>query len=108
MGSRMVSRLLDKGHTVTGFNRTKSKAQSLIDEGMRWADSPRAVVEAADVTLSMLTNSAAVEEVAAGPNGVVAGIPAGKVYVDMSTVAPAVSRAIAARVREKGGEDSLA
>lgn len=104
MGSRMVSRLLDKGHTVTGYNRTKSKAQSLIEKGMRWADSPRAVVEAADVTLSMLTNSAALEEVAAGPNGVVAGITAGKVYVDMSTVAPAVSRALAARVREKGGD----
>ena len=104
MGSRMVSRLLDKGHTVTGYNRTKSKAQSLIDKGMRWADSPRAVVEAAEVTLSMLTNSAALEEVAAGPNGVVAGIAAGKVYVDMSTVAPAVSRTLAARVREKGGD----
>jgi len=104
MGSRMVSRLLEKGHTVTGYNRTQSKAQWLIDKGMRWADSPRAVIEAADVTLSMLTNSAALEEVAAGPNGVVAGMAAGKVYIDMSTVAPAVSRAIAARIHEKGGD----
>ena len=104
MGSRMVSRLLDKGHTVTGYNRTKGKAQWLIEKGMRWADSPRAVVEAADVTLSMLTNSAALEEVAGGPNGVLAGIRAGKIFVDMSTVSPAVSRALAARVREKGGD----
>src|SRR5579872_2677125 len=101
MGSRMVSRLLEKGHTVTGYNRTRAKAQWLIDKGMRWADSPRAVCEAADVTLSMLTNSAALEEVAAGPNGVVAGMRAGKVYVDMSTVAPATSRALAGRIRER-------
>lgn len=104
MGSRMVSRLLDKGHTVTGYNRTRSKAQSLIEKGMRWAESPRAVCESADVTLSMLTNSAALEEVAAGPNGVVAGMSAGKIFVDMSTVAPATSRALATRIREKGGD----
>ena len=59
MGSEMVVRLLDKGHTVTGYNRTKSKAQRLIDRGMKWADSPRAVCAAADVTFSMVTNSAA-------------------------------------------------
>ena len=104
MGSRMVSRLLEKGHTVTGYNRTRAKAQWLIDKGMRWGDSPRAVIEAADVTLSMLTNSEALEEVAAGPNGLVAGMRTGKVFVDMSTVAPAVSRALAARVRERGGD----
>jgi len=104
MGGRMVARLLEKGHTVTGFNRTKAKAQWLIDRGMRWADSPRAVIEAADVTLSMLTNSTALEEVATGPNGVVAGMRSGKVFVDMSTVAPAVSRALAAKIREKGGD----
>ena len=104
MGSRMASRLLDKGHTVTGYNRTRAKAQWLIDKGMRWAESPRAVCERADITLSMLTNSAALEEVAAGPNGVIAGMNAGKIYVDMSTVSPAVSRALAARVREKGGD----
>ena len=66
MGSRMVNRLLDKGHTVTGYNRTRSKAQWLIDRGMKWADSPRAVAAAADVTLSMVTNSAALQEIADG------------------------------------------
>ena len=58
MGGRMVARLLEKGHSVTGYNRTKSKAQWLLDKGMKWADSPRAVTEASDVTLSMVTNSA--------------------------------------------------
>ena len=104
MGSRMVNRLLDKGHTVTGYNRTRSKAQWLIDRGMRWADSPREVVEAAGVTFSMLTDSAALEEVVAGPGGVLAGIAPGKIFIDMSTVSPAISRELADRVRAKGGE----
>ena len=104
MGSRMVSRLLDKGHTVSGYNRTRSKAQWLTEKGMRWADTPRAACEVAEVTFSMLTNSAALEEAAAGPNGIVAGMSAGKVYVDMSTVAPAVSRALAEQIRKKGGD----
>ena len=104
MGSRMVNRLLDKGHTVTGYNRTRSKAQLLIDRGMRWADSPREVVEAAGITFSMLTDSAALEEVVAGPGGVLAGIAPGKIFIDMSTVSPAISRELADRVRAKGGE----
>jgi 3-hydroxyisobutyrate dehydrogenase len=103
MGSRMVNRLLEKGHTVTGYNRTKSKAQWLIDKGMKWADSPKAVCASADVILSMITNSAALDEITNGPNGVLAGIGAGKVWVDMSTVGPELSRTIAARVKEKGG-----
>src|SRR5512135_3585976 len=104
MGGDMVARLLDKGHTVTGYNRTQSKAQRLIDRGMKWADSPRAVCAAADVTLSMVTNSAALAQVFDGPDGMLAGLSAGKALVDMSTVSPAVSRALAARVREKGAD----
>jgi 3-hydroxyisobutyrate dehydrogenase-like beta-hydroxyacid dehydrogenase len=104
MGSRMADRLLDKGHTVTGYNRTKSKGQWLIDKGMKWADSPRAVAAATDVVLSMVTHSAALEDIANGPNGVLAGLSAGKVWVEMSTVSPAVSRTLAGRVREKGAD----
>src|SRR5512138_444844 len=102
MGGDMVARLLDKGHTVTGYNRTRSKAQRLIDRGMKWADSPRAVAAAAEVTLCMVTNSAALTQVFDGPEGMLAGLSAGKCLVDMSTVSPAVSRALADRVREKG------
>ena len=91
MGGQMVDRLLDKGHTVTGYNRTKSKAQWLIDKGMKWADTPAAVCAASDVILSMVTNSGALTEVAESPNGVLAGIGAGKVWIDMSTVSPAIS-----------------
>jgi len=104
MGGNMVARFLEQGHTVTGFNRTKSKAQWLIDKGMKWADTPRAVAEAADVTFSMVTNSAALTEVFDGPNGILSGLAAGKYYVDMSTVTPALSRKLADRVREKGSD----
>ncbi|HEX6502732.1 MAG TPA: NAD(P)-dependent oxidoreductase [Terriglobales bacterium] len=104
MGSQMVNRLLSKGHTVTGYNRTRSKAQWLIERGMKWADSPKAVAQAADVTFAMVTNSAAITAVTDGPDGLFAGLGKGKIFVDMSTVSPAVSRALAAKVRDKGAD----
>jgi 3-hydroxyisobutyrate dehydrogenase-like beta-hydroxyacid dehydrogenase len=104
MGSEMVNRLLEKGHRVTGYNRTRAKAQRLIDRGMRWADSPGAVAEAVDFTFSMVTNSAALAAVSDGPDGILAGLTANKVLIDMSTVSPEASRALAARVREKGAD----
>jgi 3-hydroxyisobutyrate dehydrogenase-like beta-hydroxyacid dehydrogenase len=104
MGSQMVNRLLSKGHSVTGYNRTRSKAQWLTEGGMKWADSPRAVAAAADVTFAMVTNSAALESIAEGPDGLLAGLSKGKVFVDISTVSPGVSRTMAAKVREKGAD----
>jgi 3-hydroxyisobutyrate dehydrogenase-like beta-hydroxyacid dehydrogenase len=104
MGGEMVVRLLDKGHTVTGYNRTRGKAERLIERGMKWGDSPRGVVEASDVTFSMVTNSAALGAVVDGPAGMLSGLKAGKVLVDMSTVSPSFSREVAAKVREKGAD----
>jgi len=104
MGGLIVDRLMAHGHTVTGYNRTRAKAQWLVDKGMKFSETPRGVAEAADVIISMVTNSAALEHVADGSNGIVAGISAGKVLVDMSTVAPAVSRGLAARIRAKGAD----
>jgi 3-hydroxyisobutyrate dehydrogenase-like beta-hydroxyacid dehydrogenase len=104
MGGQMVNRLLSKGHTVTGYNRTRSKAQWLIDKGMRWADSPRAVAAAAEVTFAMVTNSAALTAIMEGADGILAGLTAGKIFSDISTVSPSVSRSFAARVREKGAD----
>jgi 3-hydroxyisobutyrate dehydrogenase-like beta-hydroxyacid dehydrogenase len=104
MGRQMVNRLLEKGHTVTGYNRTRAKAQGLIDKGMRWADSPRAVAVAADVTFAMVTNAAATAAVTDGPDGLLAGLSSGKLFVDMSTISPDVSRALAAKVRDKGAD----
>jgi 3-hydroxyisobutyrate dehydrogenase-like beta-hydroxyacid dehydrogenase len=104
MGSEMVNRLLGKGHSVTGYNRTRAKAEWLVKKGMKWADSPREVAAASDVTLSMVTNSGALGAIASGPDGILAGMTAGKILVDMSTVSPAFSREIAAKVREKGAD----
>jgi 3-hydroxyisobutyrate dehydrogenase-like beta-hydroxyacid dehydrogenase len=104
MGGEMVARLLDKGHAVTGYNRTREKAERLIERGMKWGDSPRGVVEASDVTFSMVTNSAALGAVVEGPAGILSGLKAGKVLVDMSTVSPSFSREVAAKVREKGAD----
>jgi 3-hydroxyisobutyrate dehydrogenase-like beta-hydroxyacid dehydrogenase len=104
MGGQMVDRLLEHGHTVTGYNRTRSKAQWLIDKGMRWADSPAAVCAASDFIISMVTNSEALQQIAEGPDGVLTAIGTGKVWIDMSTVSPAVSRSLAAVVRAKGAD----
>ena len=104
MGSEMVSRLLDKGHSVTGYNRTRAKAERLIKKGMKWADTPRAVCAAADVTFSMVTNEKALGAVTEGPDGILGAITAGKSLIDMSTVSPGYSRALAAKVREKGAD----
>ena len=104
MGSQMVNRLLEKGHAVTGYNRTRTKAQWLIDKGMKWAESPRAVAAAADVTFAMVTNAAALAAITDGPDGIVAGLGAGKLFIDMSTVSPEVSRATAAKVRAKSAD----
>jgi 3-hydroxyisobutyrate dehydrogenase-like beta-hydroxyacid dehydrogenase len=104
MGSEMVLRLLEKGHSVTGYNRTRGKAERLIQKGMKWSESPRAVAATADVTFSMVTNSTALGAIVDGPDGMLAGLSAGKVLVDMSTVSPSFSRSVAAKVREKGAD----
>jgi 3-hydroxyisobutyrate dehydrogenase-like beta-hydroxyacid dehydrogenase len=104
MGSQMVSRLLAKGHVVTGYNRTRAKAQWLVEKGMQWGDSPRAVARASDYTFAMVTNSDAIQAVAEGPDGLLAGLGAGKIFIDMSTISPAVSRELAVKVRALGAD----
>ncbi len=104
MGSQMVARLLGKGHSVTGYNRTRAKAQWLIERGMKWAGSPRAVCATADITFAMVTNSGALEAIMNGPDGIFAALTPAKTFIDMSTVSPAFSRETAGRVREKGAD----
>jgi 3-hydroxyisobutyrate dehydrogenase-like beta-hydroxyacid dehydrogenase len=104
MGGHMVSRLLEKGHTVTGYNRTRSKAEWLIEKQMNWADSPRQVCEAVDVILSMVANDAAILEIAEGSDGLVGALKPGKIWVDMSTISAATSRSLVTKVREKGAD----
>jgi 3-hydroxyisobutyrate dehydrogenase-like beta-hydroxyacid dehydrogenase len=102
MGSRIAGRLLDAGNELYGTNRTKSKAQPLIERGLQWRESPREVAAAADVVFSMVTDDAALDAITSGPDGILAGLEDRKVYVDMSTVSPRISRGLAERV------DSLA
>ncbi len=104
MGGGMARRLLEAGHTVHGYNRTREKARSLEEIGLVVEDSPRAVAEATEVVHSMVTNVAALRAVSEGPDGILAGLAPGKVWVDHSTAAPAVCREFAARVRELGAE----
>jgi 3-hydroxyisobutyrate dehydrogenase-like beta-hydroxyacid dehydrogenase len=104
MGSRMAQRLLAAGHTVSGYNRTKSKAQWLLDAGMKWADTPRGAAEASEITFTMVTNTEALYAVTVGPNGILAGLSAGKIYIDMSTVSPAASRELAKQVEGTGAQ----
>jgi len=102
MGSLIVPRLMAAGHEVTGWNRTKSKATELIAAGMRWADTPAAAARDADIMFSIVTDGAAVTEVALGPQGVRAGLRKGGLFIDMSTISPVVSRKVAAELAEAG------
>ena len=102
MGQCIVPRLLDAGHEVTGWNRTKSKASPLLEKGMAWADTPSETAAASEVVFSVVTNSDAVRSVALGEDGVVSGLAAESVYLDMSTIDPDVSRDIASRFSHEG------
>jgi 3-hydroxyisobutyrate dehydrogenase-like beta-hydroxyacid dehydrogenase len=102
MGGGVARRLLEAGHEVIGHNRTRSKAEPLIADGMRFADTPREAAEQSDVVFSMVTNTQALAAVTEGPDGILTGLGPGKVYVDMSTVSPAASRDLAERVAERG------
>lgn len=104
MGGEMARRLLEAGHTVTGYNRTQSRARWLLDLGMAWGDTPRAVAQSADVTFSMVRDTEALHAVTGGPDGVLAGLGPGKYYVDMSTVSPAASKQIAAQAAGAGAK----
>jgi 3-hydroxyisobutyrate dehydrogenase-like beta-hydroxyacid dehydrogenase len=104
MGGRIVRRLLAAGHQVSGYNRTRAKAESLIEAGMQWKDTPRAVAEAANITLSMVTDSAALSSIVDGDNGILAGLSTGKIYADMSTVSPKLIRLLAGRVADTGAQ----
>jgi 3-hydroxyisobutyrate dehydrogenase-like beta-hydroxyacid dehydrogenase len=102
MGSRITGRLLDAGYQVHGTNRTRSKAQPLIDRGLTWHDTPREVAGASTVVFTMVSDDDALDAVTSGADGILAGLATGKVYVDMSTVSPGASARIADEVRATG------
>jgi 3-hydroxyisobutyrate dehydrogenase-like beta-hydroxyacid dehydrogenase len=102
MGAGIARRLIAAGYDVVGWNRTKEKAEPLIEAGMGWAATPRELAASVDVLFTMLTDTAAVEAVADGPDGVLAGLRQGAVWADVSTIAPDASVALANRVRAAG------
>jgi 3-hydroxyisobutyrate dehydrogenase-like beta-hydroxyacid dehydrogenase len=102
MGGQIAGRLLDAGYQVHATNRTRAKAQPLIERGLRWQDSPRAVAAASEVVISMVTDDGALHAITAGPDGILAGLSPGAVYVDMSSVSPHASVALADQVRAAG------
>jgi 3-hydroxyisobutyrate dehydrogenase-like beta-hydroxyacid dehydrogenase len=102
MGALIVPRLMAAGHNVTGWNRSREKARPLIDAGMRYAETPRAAAEASEIVFSIVTDSAAVRAVALGDDGIIAGLRKDGIYIDMSTIEPDASRAIAAEFAKAG------
>jgi len=102
MGSRLARRLLAAGHQVTGWNRTPEKARDLAAAGLTLATSPRAAAEGAEAVFVMVTDDAALRAVALGADGIVAGLGAAAILVEMSTVSPVVVRELAAPVAARG------
>lgn len=102
MGQHMARHLMEAGHSLTVWNRTKNKAQALLSAGAVWADSPKALAQNSDVVITMVTDSAASEAVSCGPNGILEGAHAGLTLIDMGSIAPEMSRLIADRARAKG------
>jgi len=102
MGQLIVPRLMDAGHEVTGWNRSPDKADALVRQGMRRADTPRQVAENSEIVFSIVTDAKAVREIALGPDGVVSGIGKGCVFIDMSTIEPEESRAVAGEFARAG------
>src|SRR5215203_2470612 len=101
MGGNMAARFLAAGYPVYGEERSREHAQRLIEQGLQWCDTPREVAEAADVLFTSVPDDRVLEEVASEPDGILAGLAAGKTWIDVSTVSPQASRELAERVRAK-------
>jgi 3-hydroxyisobutyrate dehydrogenase-like beta-hydroxyacid dehydrogenase len=102
MGQLIVPRLMAAGHVVTGWNRSRDKALALLEVGMLWAEHPKVVAEQSELVFSIVTDAKAVKEVALGPAGILAGMREGGIYIDMSTIEPDESRAVAAQFASAG------
>ena len=102
MGASMCGHLMAKGFSATVFNRTKAKAQRLLDQGARWADAPKAVAEASDVVFTMVGYPADVRGVILGPEGALAGCKPGVILCDMTTSQPSLAVEIAQAAAARG------
>ncbi len=104
MGVSMCGHLMAAGHPATVFNRTRAKAQPLLDRGAHWADSPKAVAEASDIVFTIVGYPDDVRRVYFEPDGVLAGLRPGAVAVDMTTTSPSLAVEIFRAAAAKGGQ----
>jgi 2-hydroxy-3-oxopropionate reductase len=102
MGDPMARNLLDAGHSLVVHSRSPGPVEALAEAGAETASGPREVAERADVVITMLPDSPAVEDVVLGEDGVVAGMSEGDLLIDMSTIHPTVSVAVAEAAAERG------
>jgi len=102
MGGGMVERLLDAGASVHGWNRTAAKAAPFAQRGMHVAASPRALAEAVELVIVMVTDNDALEAVFEGDDGILAGIRPGMIVAEMSTTSPTLVRELGERVAARG------
>ena len=103
MGTAIALRLLDKGHDVAVWNRTRAKAATAADAGAIVAASPAALVAGSDKIISILTDETAMQAVYTGRDGLLSGNVTNKLFIEMSTVRGAEHRALAPKVQTKGG-----
>jgi 3-hydroxyisobutyrate dehydrogenase len=101
MGEAIGFRLMDLGHELTVWNRTPGKTKALAAAGARIAGSPAALVDAVEITVTILTDDKAIDALYHGPQGLLSGKVAGKLFIEMSTVRPEVEIALGAKVKEK-------
>jgi 3-hydroxyisobutyrate dehydrogenase-like beta-hydroxyacid dehydrogenase len=104
MGGAMASRVLGAGLTVYGTSRSRDRANDLVESGLRWCGTAREVAEQTRAIFSSIPDDRALEAIAEGPDGVLAGLADGGLWVEMSTVSPDASQRLASRVRERGAE----
>jgi 3-hydroxyisobutyrate dehydrogenase-like beta-hydroxyacid dehydrogenase len=102
MGGNMAARYLAAGYPVYGEARSKEGSEQLVDAGLRWCETPRELAQSADIVFTSIPNDSVLQDVASGADGIVAGLEAGKTWVDVSTVSPRVSREVAERVEATG------
>jgi len=104
MGSAIAQRLIERGHSVTVWNRTPEKAKAAQAAGAQVATTPAELVQHSEVVITILTNAAAIEAVYHGPQGLLSGQVKGKLFIEMSTVRPDTERALAAKIALKGAQ----
>jgi 2-hydroxy-3-oxopropionate reductase len=104
MGKPMAHNLITAGYPVVVHNRSRPAVDALVAAGAAAGGSPRGVAEASDVVITMLPDAPEVREVVLGAGGVIEGVRAGQLVVDMSTIAPAASREVAQALRARGAE----